>query len=616
MTQQVAPVTEQLDTALAKQVAKNKAMLASVLKTILLCGRQNIALRSHRDDNTTRSDHAVNPGNFQVLLDFRCDAGDSVLTEHFKHVGKNATYNSKTIQNDLIDCVAQWIQSKIIANTQENHFFSVTADEAQDVSKLEQLPLVIRYVDNSGQLQEDFLGFLLCDEGITGQAIADLILSAIQSWGLDMSLCRGQCYDEAGNMAGKTNGAAAIIKCQYPSAMYVHCQSHCLNLAVVSACKVQGIRNMMGTLLEAGMFFNMSPLRQDVLEKKVQELVPEGKKTKLVSLCKTRWVLRLNALEVAVDLLQPVVEALHTIIAKPNVGTETLQKANGLLHSMRIFEFPMSLVAALKVFGYTRGITVSLQSTQMNEGLAHQDVCNVIETLESVRNDVDNYHTQWFQKAVNLGEAVGVEAVAPRRRCGRQQHRDNVEADTPEVFYRRAITIPFLDSIIEHLKSRFTDGQGNFIRGFSVIPSLMRQKGNAWREDFHTFCTMYEQDLPSPHSLDAEMDLWQRKWQDAEILPTTANDTMAHVNRDMFVNIYTALVLLQVVPVTSCECERSVSRLRRLKTYMRSTMGQDRLNGLALMHTHYDTAVNVEEVIKIFTQKHPRRLQLVNILES
>ena len=36
-------------------------------------------------------------------------------------------------------------------------------------------------------------------------------------------------------MAGKTNGAAAIIKKQYPQSVYVHCQSHRLNLAVVAA---------------------------------------------------------------------------------------------------------------------------------------------------------------------------------------------------------------------------------------------------------------------------------------------------------------------------------------------------------------------------------------------
>ena len=56
---------------------------------------------------------------------------------------------------------------------------------------------------------------------------------------------------------------------------------------------------------------------------------------------------------------------------------------------------------------------------------------------------------------------------------------------------------------------------------------------------------------------------------------------MPDVSKDMYTSIYTALILLQVIPVTYCECERSVSRLRHLKIYLRSTMGQEHLTGLA-----------------------------------
>ena len=56
---------------------------------------KNIALRGHRDDST--KDDKENPGNFQVLLDFRIDSGDRVLEEHFKTAAKNATYTSKTV---------------------------------------------------------------------------------------------------------------------------------------------------------------------------------------------------------------------------------------------------------------------------------------------------------------------------------------------------------------------------------------------------------------------------------------------------------------------------------------------------------------------------------------
>ena len=84
----------------------------------------------------------------------------------------------------------------------------------------------------------------------------------------------------------------------------------------------------------------------------------------------------------------------------------------------------------------------------------------------------------------------------------------------------------------------------------------------------------------------------------------------------MFPNIYNCLLISVTMPVTSCECERSVSVLRRLKTYMRSTMTNQRLNGLAMMHSHYDIQIDYDAVIDIFAKKHPRRLRLVNILDT
>ena len=44
--------------------------------------------------------------------------------------------------------------------------------------------------------------------------------------------------------------------------------------------------------------------------------------------------------------------------------------------------------------------------------------------------------------------------------------------------------------------------------------------------------------------------------------------------------------LLLVMPATNAESERSFSAVRRIKTYLRSTMSQQRLNHLMLLHIH------------------------------
>lgn len=61
--------------------------------------------------------------------------------------------------------------------------------------------------------------------------------------------------------------------------------------------------------------------------------------------------------------------------------------------------------------------------------------------------------------------------------------------------------------------------------------------------------------------------------------------------------IPTLLKIFVTIPVTTATTERSFSTLRRLKTYLRSTTGEDRLHGLALLNIHREVSLTVEEVI-------------------
>lgn len=77
-------------------------------------------------------------------------------------------------------------------------------------------------------------------------------------------------------------------------------------------------------------------------------------------------------------------------------------------------------------------------------------------------------------------------------------------------------------------------------------------------------------------------------------------DQSAKQGEENLKKIRSLLILACTWPVTTCTCERCVSALRRLKTYLRSTMGQDRLNGIALMHTHYSIPINHTAVLRDF----------------
>ena len=74
------------------------------------CGRQGIGLRAHRDDNITIS---LNNVNLKELLEFRANSGNNTLRKHLDAVKRNAMYTSKTTQNDLLECIKEFIQRKI-----------------------------------------------------------------------------------------------------------------------------------------------------------------------------------------------------------------------------------------------------------------------------------------------------------------------------------------------------------------------------------------------------------------------------------------------------------------------------------------------------------------------
>ena len=81
---------------------------------------------------------------------------------------------------------------------------------------------------------------------------------------------------------------------------------------------------------------------------------------------------------------------------------------------------------------------------------------------------------------------------------------------------------------------------------------------------------------------------------------------------DCFPNAIIAYRVLLTIPVTVASAERSFSKLKLLKSYLRSTMSQERLNGLALIAIENDIleSVNYEMLIDNFATKNAKRMAL------
>ena len=82
--------------------------------------------------------------------------------------------------------------------------------------------------------------------------------------------------------------------------------------------------------------------------------------------------------------------------------------------------------------------------------------------------------------------------------------------------------------------------------------------------------------------------------------------------------VHTILTILLVAPVTTVTVERSNSALAYVKTELRSTMSEDRLNDLvtSMLFVHKDISLDYDAVIDLFVRKNPRRMPLIDPLNN
>ena len=66
---------------------------------------------------------------------------------------------------------------------------------------------------------------------------------------------------------------------------------------------------------------------------------------------------------------------------------------------------------------------------------------------------------------------------------------------------------------------------------------------------------------------------------------TVPANTRDHLIHDMFSMFSNGVHILGMIPATLCSAERSPSALRRVKTYLSSTMGQKRVSNIAFINT-------------------------------
>ena len=117
--------------------------------------------------------------------------------------------------------------------------------------------------------------------------------------------------------------------------------------------------------------------------------------------------------------------------------------------------------------------------------------------------------------------------------------------------------------MITELSARFDAVSSQHIEFMCLLPSTNTSSATEPHEsNLQHILQLYKDDLPSPTTFNAELDLWKQKWSTdnqkaAEV--NTAEKALEFADVDFYPNIRALLQIMSTLPVTSCECERSIS---------------------------------------------------------
>lgn len=576
----------QVHSAAHNTIKENKEKIFSIVSTIVFCGTNDIPLRGKL--STT--------GNFQNLLNFRVEAGDDVLKAHLETCSKNAKYCSVRTQNDIINICGNIIRDDIVVAANSAVGFSILADETTDIAGVEQLSLGVRFpehINGESIIREEFLGFVPIFNR-SAEGIATEIIKACSNYNLDMENLVGQGYDGCSAMAGREGGVQAKIRAGYPKAMFVHCSSHRLNLVVHDLNELSEIRNVVGTIKAVINYFRESSIRRST--------VPN-----IPMLCETRWTQKHKSIRIFADNFVRIVNQLQHFSQEGSAKSKqtAYQLYSACTHSKAI----ISLVVISKYSSILEPVSQALQAVELDLLKVYTHIQEIIAILKQHRENSESVFGDIISIAENIADEINVDLSMPRQ-ATKQLHRPNHPCGSLNEYYRRSIFIPYIDSLISSLQSRFSEEHTETFNLFKLLPQQMK---NLCKKEFEEVVT----NIQKYHNIDNflyEANVWYDFWSLKTQMPTNLPITsIIDKHTEFFPAIKKALLVALALPVTTCTIERSFSTLRRVKTWLRSTMSENRLCGLCMLSVHRKKVMEksdfINSVINKFGQQ-PRRLLL------
>jgi hypothetical protein len=298
-----------------------------------------------------------------------------------------------------------------------------------------------------------------------------------------------------------------------------------------------------------------------------------------------------------------------------NDCTESGSHASGHLQRLRKFDFLFGLLLCKNLFGPCDELSSALQRQDISAAEMKRCVSLTIDHLKSLRTEA-SFNEFW--------ESVEKEALSLRVKCaslprphklprrfdsGTQNHEFNSPKDKMRVLY-----FACFDNIIGGIEARFH--QKGF-EAYLTIDDLLRHAATGLEHEEHI--KSIEKIFPG------EFDFRRLRIQ-LQMLPELCSSLDGPITLSAIIcalrelgeamRLYSEVValvkLFLVIPVTTATAERTFSHLRRLKSFLRLTMTQTRLNNLLLIHVYKDMtdSLDLRSVGKCFISKNTERERL------
>ncbi|CAN0847920.1 Zinc finger MYM-type protein 1 [Linum grandiflorum] len=544
---------------------------------------------------------------------------DPITQEHVHRITNDEVhfhYLGSRIQNEIILLLASTIKFEIVRKIKQAKYFSVILDCTPDISHQEQISMILRYVDvfsNVVSIEESFLGFL--DVNDTGLGLFDVFKDELKSLDLDIDDIRGQSYDNGSNMKGEHSGVQRRLLDVNSRAFHTSCASHSLNLNLCDMANSCGkAKDFFGIIQRIYTIFSNSNKRWHILKDNVKDLT-------LKPLSSTRWESRVESVKAIRFQMLEVREALlqvGDVDYDPKIRSEARSLAQNELGD---FEFIVSLVIWYEILYAVNLVSKHLQSKDIL-------IDDAIVKVKGLISYFEKYRENGFQKALEQAKEIStkmeVDPVFPQRReIKRKRHfdeiRDNESTDASlsrEESFRIKYFLYVVDQAISSLTKRFEQYE-NFE---SIFGFLFSSKKLCSLDDtcLHSHCMRLETVLKNnEHSDIDDNDLFSElKLLREDFLPKNVLSPLEILNFlksiDCFPNAIIVYRILLTIPVTVASAERSFSKLKLLKTYLRSTMTQERLNGLAMVAIENSILedIKIEKIIDSFISNNARRILL------